>query len=94
MKRFGIVLAATIGVAGLAQAADLLTTKPPAAPPPENCYWSLWAWFSSSPAECPLSHAGFIVYATIDVGLGNESNGAGFNPAYANGVANFISKLE
>ena len=92
MKRLGIALAATVGVAGLAQAADLPTTKPPDAPPPENCYSSLWTWFNSSPADCPLSYAGFTVYATIDVGLGYESNGAGFNPAYANGVANFISK--
>ena len=92
MKRFGIALAATIGIVGLAQAADLPTTKPPAAPPPVNCFSSLWTYLNSSPAECPLSYAGFTVYATMDAGLGYESNGAGFNPAYANGVANFISK--
>ena len=92
MKRLGIALAATVGVAGLAHAADLPTTKPPEAPPPENCYSSLWTYLNSSPTDCPLSYAGITVYATIDVGLGYASNGAGFNPAYANGVANFISK--
>ena len=87
MKRLGIALAATIGVAGLAQAADLPTAKPAAAPPPVNCFSSLWTYLNSSPAECPLSYAGFTLYATIDVGLGYESNGAAFNPTYANGVA-------
>jgi predicted porin len=92
MKKLGIALAATIGLGGLAHAADLPTTKPAAAPPPVNCFSSLWTYLNSSPADCPLSYAGITVYATIDVGLGYASNGAGFNGSYANGVANFISK--
>jgi predicted porin len=91
MKRLGIALA-TIGVAGLAQAADLPTAKPAEAPPKANCFSSLWTYLNSSPAECPLSYAGFTVYSTLDVGLGYASNGAGFNPNYSNAVANFISK--
>jgi len=92
MKRFGIALAATIGVAGFAHAADLPTTKPPAAPPPANCFSSLWTYLNSSPAECPLSYAGITVYATIDVGLGYSTNGAPWSPTYANGVYSFVGK--
>ena len=86
------MLAATIGVAGLAQAADLPTTKPPAAPPPVNCFSSLWTYLSSSPAECPLSYAGFTLYSTIDVGLGYSSNGAPVEPDIRNGVYSFVGK--
>ena len=92
MKKLGIALAATIGLGGLAHAADLPTAKPSPAAPPVNCFSSLWTYLNSSPAECPLSYAGITVYATIDVGLGYSSNGAGFNGSYANGVRNFISK--
>jgi predicted porin len=92
MKKLGIALVATIGLAGLAKAADLPTAKPAEAPPPVNCFSGLWNYLNSTPAECPLSYAGFTVYSTIDVGLGYASNGAGFNPNYANAVANFISK--
>src|SRR5271165_139669 len=92
MRRVSIAVAATAGLVGLAQAADLPTTKPAEAPPPQNCYSSLWNWLNSGAADCPLSYAGFTVYATIDVGLGYASNGAGFNGSYANAVANFISK--
>jgi predicted porin len=93
MKRFGIVLLTTVGLAGLAQAADLPTTKAPAAaPPPPNCWASVWNWLNSSASDCPLSYAGFTVYATIDVGLGYSSNGAPFNGYYSNGVYSFVGK--
>jgi hypothetical protein len=52
MKRFVVILLATVGLASLAQAADLPTTKPPPpAPPPLNCYASLWAWLAHQPAS-------------------------------------------
>ncbi len=93
MKRFGVVLVAAVGFAGLAQAADLPTTKAPAAaPPPPNCWASVWDWLNSSASDCPLSYAGFTVYATIDVGLGYSSNGAPFNGYYSNGVYSFVGK--
>jgi hypothetical protein len=57
MKKLGIALAATIGLAGLAHAADLPTTKGPAAAPAPNCFASLWTYLNSSPADCPLSYA-------------------------------------
>jgi predicted porin len=92
MKRLGIAAAATIALGGLAHAADLPTTKPAAAPPPANCFSSLWAYLNSSAAECPLSYAGFTFYLTYDIGLGYESNGSAFNGAYPQGVANTIQK--
>jgi predicted porin len=92
MKKLGIALAATIGLGGFAHAADLPTAKPAEAPPPANCFSSLWTYLNSSPAECPLSYAGITVYATVDVGLGYSSNGAPFNGSYANGVYSFVGK--
>jgi predicted porin len=91
MKRLGIVLLATVGLAGLAHAADLPTTTP-APPPPANCFATLWRYFNSTAADCPLSWSGFTLYATLDLGFGYESNGAAWNPAYNNGVSNFIAK--
>ena len=92
MKKLVIALAATIGLGGVAKAADLPTAKPAEAPPPVNCFSSLWNYLSASPAECPLSYAGITVYATIDVGLGYSSNGAPWSPTYANGVYSFVGK--
>jgi len=92
MKKLGIALAATIGVAGLAQAADLPTTKPPAAPPPASCFSSLWAYLNSTAADCPLSYAGFTLYVTLDAGLGYNTNGAGWSPTYPQAVNSFVTK--
>src|SRR5580693_2750923 len=89
--RIGI-FALGIALTSAANAADLPTTKPAEAPPAVNCFSSLWTYLNSGPADCPLSYAGVTLYATIDVGLGYASNGAGFNGSYANAVANFISK--
>ena len=64
MKRFGIALFAA-GIASLAHAADLPTTKAPA---PEkakpNCWASLWDWLKASAADCPLSAYGVTLYGT------------------------------
>jgi predicted porin len=91
MKRFGVALATAIGVAGAARAADLPTTKPPPATP-VSCFASFWTWLDSTPADCPLSYAGFTVFGTVDWGMGYESNGADYNAAYTNNVANIITK--
>ncbi len=64
-------MAILIAAAGAAHAADLPTTKAPAAPPP-NCFASFWTWLNASATECPLSYAGFTVYATLDGGLTYE----------------------
>jgi predicted porin len=93
MKRFGIVVAAVVGVAGLAHAADLPTAKPAEAPPKANCFSSLWTYLNSTAAECPLSYAGFTFYATLDAGLGYNTNGAAWSPTYAQAVNSFVTKV-
>ena len=92
MNKIGVSLTILIAAAaGTARAADLPTTKaPPAAP--ANCYASFWSWLNSSAADCPLSYAGFTLYATLDGGVGYESNGAGFDKYWNNGVSNIITK--
>jgi predicted porin len=92
MKKLGVFLLATLGLAGFAHAADLPTKKAAAPAPPLNCYGSIWSWLDSTAADCPLSYAGFTLYATIDAGIGYESNGAGFNQWWNNGVSNIITK--
>ena len=57
-----------------------------------NCFSSLWTYLNSSAADCPLSYAGFTVYATIDVGLGYSSNGAPASGTYSNSVYSFVGK--
>jgi predicted porin len=92
-KKLGVSVAILIAAsAGAAYAADLPTTKAPAAAPPYNCYASFWNWLNSTAADCPLSYGGVTLYATIDAGLGYESNGAGYNQWYNNGVSNIITK--
>jgi hypothetical protein len=97
MKKVAYVLATAIAFLGAAfthaaHAADLLPTTKPAPPPPANCFSSLWAYMDSSVADCPLSWGPFTFYATLDLGLGYESNGAPWSPSHANGVASFVSK--
>ncbi len=76
MKRLGIVLAATIGLAGLAQAADLPTKKEAAPAAAPNCYASFWTWLNSSASDCPLSYYGITLYGTLDVNYGYQEWGA------------------
>ena len=89
MKRFGIVLMATVGLAGLAHAADLPTTKAPAAAPPQNCLANLWNWLNSSPNDCPLTYAGITLYGTLDVGLSYLSEGVGTTRAPTSSTTSF-----
>ncbi len=91
MKKLSISLAMLIAAAGAAHAADLPTTKGPP-PPPVNCFASFWTWLNSTAADCPLSYAGFIVYGTLDWGVGYESHGGGYNAAWNNGVSNIVTK--
>ena len=76
MKRLGIVLAATVGLAGLAQAADLPSKKEAAPAPKPNCYASFWTWLNSSASDCPLSYYGITLYGTLDVNYGYQEWGA------------------
>ena len=80
MKRLGVILLATVGLASLAHAADVLPTVKPAPPSKPNCFGSFWSWLNSSAEDCPLTYAGVTAYATIDIGYGFQTNGAPFNP--------------
>ena len=91
MRKLGIGLAIAIASAGGAHAADLPTKKGVAAAP-VNCFASVWTWLDSTAADCPLSWGPFTVYGTYDVGVGYESNGAAYTPAWNNGVNSFITK--
>src|ERR1700761_4013816 len=86
-------LALLAGLAG-AQAADLPTEKgEPIAPPAKpNCFSSLYAYFDSTPADCPLSYWGITFYATIDMGVGYETHGTPFNATMHPGVEEFVNK--
>src|SRR5271157_1202265 len=77
MKRLGVVLLATVGLASLAQAADLPTQKAPAAAPAKpDCWSSFWNWLNASASDCPLTYAGITLYGTLDVGAGYFSQGS------------------
>ena len=93
MKALGVAALAACGFVGFAHAADVaLPTTKPAAPAPQNCFASVWAYLDSTAAECPLTYAGFTVYATLDAGLMYNTNGAAWNPAFVNGTQGLISK--
>ncbi len=92
MKSWTCVFAFGIALAGAANAADLPTTKSAATSPPVDCFSSLLAYLNASAADCPLSYAGFTVYATVDVGLGYSSNGASASGTYSNSVYSFVGK--
>ena len=76
MKRLGIVLLATVGLASLAHAADLPTKKEAAPAPPPNCWASFWTWLNSSASDCPIGAYGITLYGTLDVNYGYEDWGA------------------
>ena len=82
-RLLGVVLLATIGFSGHANAADLRSKNseqiPP--PPPPDCFSSLWTYLSSSVDDCPLTYAGFTLYGTLDGGYGYETHGVPGNPS-------------
>jgi predicted porin len=92
MRKLGVALAMTIAAVGAAHAADLLPTTKPAPPLPPNCFSSIWAYMDSTAADCPLSWGPFTFYATLDLGLAYESNGAAYSPTQPNGVGSFVNK--
>ena len=75
--------------------AMLQTCRPPRAPlrlDAGGCFAASRTWLDSTAADCPLSYAGFTVYATLYAGLGYYSQGAARNPAVFNGTQGLISK--
>jgi predicted porin len=93
MKLAYLSTAALLAALGSAQAADLPTKKTPAAPQKPNCFASLYSYFDSSPADCPLSYWGVTFYATIDMGVGYASHGAPFNGLFPTGTTEFVNKF-
>ncbi len=66
---------------GLAQAADLPTTKASATTPAPNCWASVWSWLNSSSYDCPISAYGITLYGSLDLGLSYLAPGVGYNPS-------------
>ena len=91
MKRLCVSLAALVA-SSAAFAADLPTKKAPVVPEKPNCFASLYSYFDSTPADCPLSYWGLTFYATIDIGGGYETHGTPFNNKYPTGVEELVSK--
>ena len=92
MRVLYVSLAALLA-SSAAYAADLPTKKgAPVAPPANNCFSSLYAYFDSTPADCPLSYWGFTFYATVDMGVGYETHGAPFNATMHTGVDELLHK--
>ena len=92
IARSSVASLASVCLVRIAHAADVLPTTKPASPPPENCFSSFWSALDSTAADCPLTYAGFIVYATLDAGLMYNINGAAWNPAFVNGTQGLIHK--
>ena len=66
MRKFVVALTIAIGVANVAHAADLPTTKAPEKAKP-NCWASVWDWLNTSAADCPISAYGITLYGTLDL---------------------------
>ncbi len=84
--------AASLVLAGAAQAADIPTKKTPPVAAKPNCYASFWTWLDSTAADCPLSAYGITVYGQIDAGGGYETEAGRFNKDYPQGVQELINK--
>jgi predicted porin len=93
-KRNSLILISAVAMAfaASAKAADLPSTKPPAAAPATSCFSSFLAYMNSSPEACPLSMYGITVYGTIDMGGSYDTHGVGFNRYNQIGDEAMISK--
>ncbi len=93
MKLLCVSLAALLA-SSAAYAADLPTKKgTPVAPAKPSCFSSLYAYFDSTPADCPLTYWGITFYATVDMGVGYASHGAAFNGLFPTGTTEFVNKF-
>lgn len=92
MNRLCVSLAALMA-SSAAYAADLPTRKAPVVPEKPNCFASLYSYFDSTPADCPLSYWGITFYATVDMGVGYASHGAPFSGLFPTGTTEFVNKF-
>ena len=65
MKKLAMAIVAA-GLATVAHAADLPTTKAPEKAKP-NCWASFWDWLNTSAADCPIGAYGITLYGTLDL---------------------------
>ena len=88
MKRFGIVLLATVGLASLAQAADLPTTKAPAAPPAE-LLGELLGLAEFVGQRLPDQRVGITLYGSLDLAAAYLSKASGTTRAPTSSITAF-----
>jgi predicted porin len=88
----GASVAMLLGVAQAGYAADLPTTKPPAAQPAVQCWGSLADFLNTTAQQCPLSLYGITFYGTIDLGVGYQTHSGAFNRDYSVGVDYMVGK--
>src|SRR5215813_79621 len=84
MKRLGIALLAafTAGLASLAHAADLPTTKAPSVEKAKpSCFASFWDWLNRSAADCPIGAYGITLYGTLDLNATYLHEGVSKSPS-------------
>ena len=91
MKKLGLSGAMLLGVAGLAQAADLPTAKPAPAPPPPTLA-SCGNPLEFITTNCPLTYYGITLYGTVDMGVAWQSHGTAFNSAAPFGLEYLVQK--
>ena len=92
MKKLGVALAMTIAAVGGLTQPTCQPRKRSRRLSPVNCFSSFWTCLNSTAADCPLSYGPITFYATLDLGLQYESNGAGWSPTQPNGTGSFINK--
>ena len=84
--------AASLALAGAAQAADIPTKKTPPAAEKPNCNANFYTWLDSTAADCPLSLYGITLYGQVDGGGGYETHASRFNKDHSQGVQELINK--
>jgi predicted porin len=79
MKKLAMAIVAA-GLATVAHAADLPTTKAPEKAKP-NCWASFWDWLNTSAADCPIGAYGITLYGTLDLNATYLNEGVNKSPA-------------
>jgi predicted porin len=89
-KRLGVTAAVLLGAVGVANAADLPTSKP--APPPPPTLASCTGVTQFFTTNCPLTYYGITIYGTVDMGLAYQSWGTPFNRDAPFGLEYLVQK--
>ncbi len=73
MKKLGFTLLTTVGLASIANAQSLPSTKSDA-DQPKSCFNDFYTYMTSTIKDCPLSYAGVTLFGNIDGGYGYKSH--------------------